>query len=387
MKPSALVPLLAAVLSTQAITAMAIDNGRYAIISRHSGLALDVNQSSSADGANVVQWEYTGGENQQFDVTNLGNGYYTIRPVHSDKSLDVWEWSTEPGGEIRQWQFTGGYNQQWAIDSAGSGYHTISSRHSGLPLDVWVWSTSNGGDIRQWRATGAVNQQWRFQPVEGDGGGDDGGSGSDPGTPVGKGSNCESTGSQFVRQTIVVNGGTFDGQCQTFNASSALGDGGQSEGQDPVFRLENGATLKNVIIGQNGADGIHVYNGGTLENIRWTDVGEDAMTVKSEGNVTVRNVEGYNGSDKFLQVNASTNLTVSNCIVDNMGKFLRQNGGTGFEINVTVDNCDISNMSEGIFRTDSSRSTAHISNSRLRNAGRVCIGSWRSCTSSNLSNF
>lgn len=181
--------------------------------------------------------------------------------------------------------------------------------------------------------------------------------------------------------------GTFDGRCRTFNPTSALGDGGQSEGQKPVFRVENGATLKNVIIGDNGADGIHVYNGGTLENILWKDVGEDAMTVKSAGNVTLRNVEGYNGSDKFLQVNAATNLVVSNCVVDNMGKFLRQNGGTDFKISVSVENCDISNMNEGIFRSDSSSSTAHIANSRLHNAGRVCIGKWDSCTSSGLSTF
>lgn len=387
MKRSFYVPVLAAILSTQAMTALAIDSGRYSIISRHSGLALEVRGGSSDDGANVVQWEYNGTANQQFDIENLGNGFHTIRPVHSGKSLDVWEWSGDPGGDIRQYQFTGNYNQQWAIDSAGGNYHTISSRHSGLPLDVWMWSTSNGGDIRQWRATGAVNQQWQFRPV---GEGDNGGSGSDPGNPTDptvKGSTCQSTGSQFVRETIVVNGGTYDGQCRTFNPSSALGDGGQGEGQKPVFRLENGATLKNVIIGQNGADGIHVYNGGTLENIRWTDVGEDAMTVKSEGNVTLRNIEGYNGSDKFLQANAASNITVSNCVVDNMGKFLRQNGGTTFEVNIRVDNCDISNMSEGVFRTDSRRSTAHISNSRLRNAGRVCIGNWASCTSSNLSNF
>lgn len=220
-----------------------------------------------------------------------------------------------------------------------------------------------------------------------------GGGASDPGTgvgnpnPVAKGSSCQSTGNRTVSQTIVVNGGIYDGRCMTFNPTSALGDGSQNEGQKPVFRLENGATLINVIIGRNGADGIHVYNGATLENIRWVNVGEDALTVKSEGNVTLRNVEGYNGEDKFLQVNAATNLRVSNCVVDNMGKFLRQNGGTGFRINVTVDNCDISNMKEGIFRSDSSRSTAHISNSRVRNAGRVCIGNWSSCTSSNLSSF
>ena len=113
------IPALAAVLSVQAVTALAIDSGRYSIISRHSGLALEVSSASSEDGANVIQWEYNSGKHQQFDVVNLGNGFHTIRPVHSGKSLDVWEWSSEPGGEIRQWQFTGNYNQQWAIDSAG----------------------------------------------------------------------------------------------------------------------------------------------------------------------------------------------------------------------------------------------------------------------------
>ncbi len=386
MSRSFLISVVAAVLATQSAIVLAVDNGRYSIVSRHSGLALDVSGNSREDGANVVQWEYLGGTNQQFDVNNLGNGYYTIRPAHSGKSLDVWGFSQEPGGEIRQWSYTGNYNQQWAIRSVGNGYYTITSRHSGLPLDVWTWSTENGGDIRQWTATGGANQQWRFNAVDG---GSGGGSGSDPGpgTPTAKGSSCQSTGSRTVSQTIVVSGGVYDGRCMTFNPTSALGDGGQSEGQKPVFRVENGATLKNVIIGRNGADGIHVYNGGTLENIRWTDVGEDAMTVKSKGNVTLRNIEGYKGYDKFIQVNAETNLTVSNCIVDDMGKFLRQNGGTSFPISVTVENCDISNMKEGIFRTDSSRSTAHISNSRLRNAGRTCIGAWRSCTSSGITNF
>jgi len=202
-----------------------------------------------------------------------------------------------------------------------------------------------------------------------------------------KGSTCSSTGSVYVWDTIVVNGGVYDGGCRTFNPSSALGDGGQSEGQKPVFRLENGAILRNVIIGQNGADGIHIYGGGTVENVLWTDVGEDALTVKSAGNVTLRNIEGYHGYDKFLQINAATNLTVSNCKVDDMGKFLRQNGGTSFKITVTVDNCDISNMKEAIFRTDSPSSTARLTNSRIRNTGTTCYGAWASCTTSNVSSF
>lgn len=355
-----------------------IANGKYVITNRFSNKAMEVNQASSADGANVVQRSYSGGQHQQWNVTNLGNGYYSIRAAHSNKSLDVYEWNANDGADARQWTYLGGDNQQWRISAEGNGWYNVISRFSGKALEVYNFSSADGGNIALWSYWGGDPQLWRFQVVEGT-------NPSEP--PTGKGSNCRSTGSVTVNETIRVTSGVYDGGCRTFNPTSALGDGGQSEGQKPVFRVENGATLKNVIIGNNGADGIHVYNGGTVENVRWTNVGEDALTVKSQGNVTVRNVEGYNGSDKFIQVNAETNLTISNCIVDDMGKFLRQNGGTTFPINVQVTNCDISNMNEGIFRTDSPNSTARITNSRLRNAGNICIGPWRSCTSSGIGSF
>jgi pectate lyase C len=202
------------------------------------------------------------------------------------------------------------------------------------------------------------------------------------------GSSCSTTGTQVtVNETIRVTSGVFDGGCRRYNAGSGLGDGGQSEGQDPVFRVENGATLRNVVIGMNGADGIHVYNGGVIDNVHWMNVGEDALTIKSSGTVTVRNIEGYDAEDKFFQVNAASTLNVSNCIIHRAGKALRQNGGTTFRINVTFDRCDINGMKEGIFRTDSRVSTARLTNSRLRNAGTVCIGPWASCTQSGNSSY
>jgi pectate lyase C len=184
-----------------------------------------------------------------------------------------------------------------------------------------------------------------------------------------------------------VTSGTYDGGCKTFNPSGDLGDGSQEEGQDPAFRVENGATLRNAILGNNGVDGVHFYNGGTLQNFRWTNVGEDAFTIKSSGTVNVSGVTGVNSEDKFAQVNAASTLNVSNCIVSNAGKFLRQNGGTTFKITVNVDRCDISNMGEGIFRTDSSSSVAKLTNSRLHNSGSLCIGSWASCTGSGNTNY
>lgn len=201
------------------------------------------------------------------------------------------------------------------------------------------------------------------------------------------GATCSSSGSTSISATIRVTSGTYDGGCKTFNPTSALGTGDQDEGQDPAFRVENGATLRNAILGNNGVDGVHFYNGGNLQNFRWTNVGEDAFTIKSSGTVNISGVTGVNGSDKFAQINAASTLNISNCVVNSMGKFLRQNGGTTFKITVNADRCDISNMSEGVFRTDSSSSVAKLTNSRLHNSGTLCIGSWASCSGSGNTNY
>lgn len=89
----------------------------------------------------------------------------------------------------------------------------------------------------------------------------------------------------------------------------------------------------------------------------------------------------------FGQINAAATLNNSNCVVDTVAKFIRQNGGTSFRIVVNADRCQLSNLTQGVFRTDSSSSTARLTNSRLRNSGALCIGSWQSCTGSGNSSF
>jgi len=251
---------------------------------------------------------------------------------------------------------------------------TATGLTNGTTYFFWIKNTNNG----------TVTNSNAAQATPG------GGSPSPPPPPTGSitGSSCATNGTLItVHETIRVTGGTFDGGCQRYNAGPELGDGSQDEGQDPIFRVENGATLRNVVIGTNGADGIHVYNGGVLDNIHWLNVGEDAMTIKSSGTVTVRNIEGYDGEDKFFQINAASTLNVSNCIIHRAGKALRQNGGTTFRIDVTFDRCDLNTLDEGVFRTDSSSSTARLTNSRLHDAGSVCIGAWASCTQSGNTNY
>jgi mannan endo-1,4-beta-mannosidase len=138
-------------------------NGTYSIVARHSNKALDVNASSTADGAAVQQWAYSGGNNQRWVVTNEGGGAYSIKAVHSGKSLDVNASSTADGARVLQWTYGGGNNQKWRIESVGGGYYRVVSVNSSKCLDVSSASTADGALIQQWTCgSGAASQSFLF---------------------------------------------------------------------------------------------------------------------------------------------------------------------------------------------------------------------------------
>ncbi len=49
-----------------------IANGTYRIIARHSGKALDASGQGTANGTQIIQWAYGGGNNQRWTVTHRG---------------------------------------------------------------------------------------------------------------------------------------------------------------------------------------------------------------------------------------------------------------------------------------------------------------------------
>ncbi len=141
-------------------------DGFYRIISRYSGKALDVEAVSTGNGANVHQWDYVGGNNQQWEIEQVEPGFYKLLARHSGKCLDVEAFSTENTGNIHQWKYEGNDNQQWRIEPSGNDYFKIVSRLSGKCLDVAGPSTKNGTNIQQWDYSGRDNQQWRFEQVD-----------------------------------------------------------------------------------------------------------------------------------------------------------------------------------------------------------------------------
>lgn len=135
-------------------------------------------------------------------------------------------------------------------------------------------------------------------------------------------------GQQNVTATISVSG-TLDGGLKRY-VPVGLGDGSGNESQKPVFKLKNGATLQNVIIGAPSADGVHCEGTCTLKNIWWEDVGEDAATLlgtaPSGATMTVDGGGARKASDKVFQHNGPGTMIIKNFFVDDFGKLYRSCG-------------------------------------------------------------
>lgn len=147
------------------------------------------------------------------------------------------------------------------------------------------------------------------------------------------------TGSTKVSRTITVSG-TFDGGMKRYYG---IGDGGQSEGQDPVFVVQDGGTIKNVIIGTPAGDGIHCKGSCTIQNVWWLDVGEDAATFKGTSSSTRVLVNGggaKQASDKVFQHNGGGTVTINNFQVSDFGKLYRSCGNCTkqYQRSVTIQN-------------------------------------------------
>ncbi len=141
----------------------AVPNGRYKLFARHNGNALDVGGCSTADGADVISWPYSGAGCQQWDFARQTDGHYKITAAHSGKALDVGGCSTADGADVIQWPWTGGDCQRWQVVKTGHDSFKLVAKHSGKALDVAGCNTANGADVIVWTYTGMLCQQWTIR--------------------------------------------------------------------------------------------------------------------------------------------------------------------------------------------------------------------------------
>lgn len=169
-------------------------------------------------------------------------------------------------------------------------------------------------------------------------------------------------GSRTITQTIVVPPNTiYDGGGEVLTADPTamncdLTEGEQAESQRPYFLLAPGASVRNVTIDYPGCEGIHMMGNNILENITWVDVGEDAASVRSYfpgGTFAIINSQADHARDKTFQFNAPGALLIRDFVGTDMGKLVRQNGGTEFEFHVDLDNVTVTEVVSAVVQSDS----------------------------------
>jgi len=157
-----------AVTVTSGGTTNPVFSGYYNILSRNSGLGLDVAGNSTASGGAIQQYSITsgGGSNQRWSLEATTDGHYYLRPKSTAMYLSLASASTADGILVVQKSLDGSTTQKWDLVSLGAGYYRITNVYSGKSLDVQNVSTANGALIQVWTYGGGLNQQWSFVQVE-----------------------------------------------------------------------------------------------------------------------------------------------------------------------------------------------------------------------------
>ncbi|GGN74604.1 hypothetical protein GCM10010112_44910 [Actinoplanes lobatus] len=194
---------------------------------------------------------------------------------------------------------------------------------------------------------------------------------SNPGTPTGAWPS--SAGTVSISATVNVSG-TFDGGMKTY---CCIGDGSQSESQDPMFKIANGGTLQNVIIGSPAGDGVHCEGTCTIRNVWWNDIGEDAATFKGTGGGTSYVIGGgaKSGSDKTFQHNGNGTVSISGFYLSGSGKLYRGCGNctNSYQRHVKIDNVLLNDIDMVAGINSNWGDTATITRVTLTNASSAVV--------------
>ncbi|HEU5080572.1 MAG TPA: cellulase family glycosylhydrolase [Opitutaceae bacterium] len=136
-------------------------NGTFKLTNRNSGKVLDVSGNGTANGTQVLQWTYGGGNNQKWTLQDRGSSQFSIMGVASGKALDVNNYSSANGTKIQIWTYSGGNNQKWTFAATSSGYYRVTPVHAtGSCLEISGNSTADGAVAQLWSYLGSNSQQW-----------------------------------------------------------------------------------------------------------------------------------------------------------------------------------------------------------------------------------
>lgn len=145
-----------------------ISNGYY-IIKLKSDLSKgwDIDGGKKDNGIALQVWEIHGGDNQVFYLERQGDGTYKIIAKHSGLSIEVRNSSHENEIDVAQWEYVDGYNcKLWYIVDCGNGYYKFVNKESGKCIDIQGNETANGTRVQQYEDNGTDAQRFQLVSAE-----------------------------------------------------------------------------------------------------------------------------------------------------------------------------------------------------------------------------
>jgi Ricin-type beta-trefoil lectin domain len=132
------------------------------IFNAANGKALDVQDRSLADGANVQVWDFANAPNQLWIVQEVREDVYAIVSRLSRKALDVQDNAVKDGSNVQVFTLADNPNQLWRLRKGPRGMQIVGVG-SNKCLDVDNTKLKeNGGNVQIWSCADVPNQMWRF---------------------------------------------------------------------------------------------------------------------------------------------------------------------------------------------------------------------------------
>ena len=80
---------------------------------------MDATNAATANGTGIIQWTYTGGNNQRWTVTDRGSNQKSIIGVQSGRAIEVSGGVVGNGTKVQLWDYLGTAHQKFTFRTKG----------------------------------------------------------------------------------------------------------------------------------------------------------------------------------------------------------------------------------------------------------------------------
>ena len=138
----------------------ATETSLFALINVETGTALTASGVPRKNGEPLDVVSYSGGDQETWRLHQVEKKFHAVVSMYSDQCIDVEGTSSLEGAKIHQWEYGNGDNQKWSLMLQKDGTYHVRSKHSGKYLAV----TEHG--IKQTSTTGS-RARWWLVPIFG----------------------------------------------------------------------------------------------------------------------------------------------------------------------------------------------------------------------------